>query len=440
MLIKHQERPRIFHGWIVAIVSAITMGILAGGVRFSFPVFYVSILDDFGWSRAKTASIYSLHSIVSGMMAPLAGVLYDRFGPKKVILTGIIIAVLALVGCGFSSSISQFYLSFGVFAALGLTLGGMIPHQAALSNWFNRKRGRAFGMLHAGMGIGQMWPLLAQALISNVGWRMAYRITAAIVAAITLPIVYMFQGRRPKDMGLVPDGIAESPDEARNATAQDRRGLLAVNEKWASTDWTLSRTIRTYRFWALALALFCWFGMGMLLTITHQVAFLVDIGFSAGFAASIASTAGLVNAGACLTGFISDRLGREKAFTLGGVIFILAILMLFLVKDTSSPWMLYLFVVFWGVGTGIGIPAIIAAEADLFQGRHFGAIIGTLTMATSLGGILGPWLGGRIYDVTDSYDYAWVTAMAAIGASCLLLWVASPRKVMRVPGQAPKAL
>jgi len=431
-----RKRPVIFYGWVVAAVSAITVAVVMG-LRFSFAVFYVAILDEFGWSRASAAFIFSLHVAVYGLMAPLAGALSDRFGPRKVIPFGIIVSVLSVAGCSLASSIWHFYLLFGFLAAIGLSVAGIIPHQACLSNWFIRKRAGAFGMLHAGMGVAALWVLSAQSLISSVGWRAAYVIVAATVAVIALPLVCVFQRHRPEDIGLLPDGIAESSDKTQDAVAQERRESLVVDEKWVSTEWTLSRAIRTYRLWALLLALFFWFGIAMQLTMAHEVAFLVDVGFTSTFAALIVSIAGLVNAGTCLAGSISDRLGREKTVTMGCTMFMLAVLMLLLVKDTPFPWILYFFVLFWGMGTGIVIPALMATEADLFQGRHFGAIMGTIATGSALGAILGPWLGGKIYDVTGSYYLAWIIVMAAIGVSCLLTWVASPRRIRLVAGATP---
>jgi MFS family permease len=138
-----------------------------------------------------------------------------------------------------------------------------------------------------------------------------------------------------------------------------------------------------------------------------------------------------------LCGFISDRTGREVAYTIGTVGIVIGVFVLML-ATASQPWLLYLYVIFWGLFLGVAGPAAFTAQAGLFSGRHYGAINGFLIFGYGIGGTIGPWLGGYIFDVSKSYDLSFILVITSTVASCILLWLSAPRKVRLVAGQAPK--
>lgn len=426
-----KPRGKIYYGWVIVAISIIVL--TAGAVtRMSFPLFYVPILNEFGWSRASTAIIVSTAGIIAGISAPIAGTLFDRFGPRKIFPIAAILISIGALGSSQANEIWQFSLFFGVFAAVGLTLVGFTPMVTLASNWFVKWRATAVGLSTTGIQGAILMAPLVQFLISSLGWRNTFLVLGVIVPVIIIPLSQLLRSR-PQDMQLSPDGVTGGQGEGE--TEPNLGDNLIVDKKWASIDWILSKALRTYRFWAI---FFTMFGLSTCINIllTHHVAFLVDIGFTPAFAASLLVIFAVMSITGRFGGFLSDMLGREVTYTIGSIGVILGILMLILAKDTSDAWMLYVYVILFGLFLGISAPTYAASVADMFHGRHFGSILGFADLGFGLGATLGPWLGGYIFDTTGSYMPAFVVAIIATGLACVSLWVASPRKVRQVARRA----
>ncbi|MDO8490747.1 MAG: MFS transporter, partial [Dehalococcoidia bacterium] len=395
-------------------------------------------LKEFGWSRADTALIFSLNILVYGATAPIAGALVDRFGPRKAMPAGALLLTAAAGLSALGNSIWHFLIFYGVLMAIGACIAGWIPHSAMAARWFVKRRGLALSAIAAGFGLSLLMAPVVQYLISTLGWRWAFAVMGSCVFAIVLPLEAIIPRRQPEDMGLQPDGASASNTSAMRAASVSAEALV-VDKKWAATDWTLRKAMKTRRFWLQFMAGFCLWGMAQTLILAHQVAFIVDIGYSTMFGALIFSLYGVFSITGNLLGSISDWIGREMTVTLGVTSAVLGMLMLLLANFIQQPVLLYLYAVLFGLGVGINSPTIVAIAADIFPGRHFGAIYGMISTAFGIGGAISPWLGGRIFDATGSY--AWAFAITAVSASlaCPLMWLASPRKVRLVPGRVKKA-
>ncbi len=433
---KEKKQPLIFYGWIVVAISLITMTI-AYATRYSFSVFYVAILDEFGWTRAETALAFSINMIVYSALSPLAGALIDRFGPRRVFPVAAVICGLGMFGLSQLHSVWQLYLFSGL-CGLGLVLMGHLAHSCFLPHWFSMRLGTALGIAFVGQALSNVSVLPTQYLIENIGWREAYIILTIIVVAVIVPLTALFQRHRASDTGLPLDGITRTERKPETGTTEqsqeDTENLRIVDKKWASTEWTPARAIKTGKFWFFFIGTFM-SGTAFNFITVHTVAFMVDVGYSKMLAASVFSLAGGLCIMSALGGVISDRIGREWSYTLGTIGMVSGIVVLALVRDTSSPWMLYLFAVLFGTCQGIDRPLSVAAQADVFHGKNLGAIMGFASMGYAVGGAIGSWLGGYIFDVTGSYALAFVmTIICLIGAvSCV--WAAAPRKVRVVGGK-----
>ncbi len=424
------SRKKIFYGWYVVAISLIIMT-AAYGVYFSWPVFYVPILNEFRWSRAATALIFSLGSIVYTFASVASGFLFDRFGPRKLFVISAIVIAVGALGCSRSTEIWHFYIFFGFFVASGACSAGFVPNLALVSNWFEKKRATAVGISQMGTRDSFLLTPLIQAAILALGWRSSFMVLAAGTAAIVIALA-MFLRARPQDMGLLPDGdtVADTKENAEQIRDDD----FVIDKEWASTEWTLARAIKKYRFWACFVLLL---GAGFSFTslINHFVALMNDVGFTAMFAASLlliyAITAMLGRCG----GFISDLIGREVTFTISMILMFSSLVILLLTKDASMPWLMYIFVAVFGFGSGLYTPCYAAGAADLFQGKQFGTIIGTANMGYGVGAAIGTWLYGYIFDVTRSYFGAIVITMISVFVMAVSIWVASPGKVRRVAGR-----
>lgn len=420
-------RLPFFYGWIVVAVTFVTMGI-GVNARTSFSLLFSPIIDEFGWHRGVTAGAFSFGFVVSAILSPLMGRLMDRTGPRTVMELGAALMAAGFLLAPFTSDPWHLYLSLGMLVGAGSVCLGYSGQSQFLPNWFVRQRGLAIGIAFAGVGIGSITLLpWAQALIERAGWRSACWALSALIIVVLVPINLLLR-KRPQDLGLEPDG------DQRAAAAAARRSN--VNDPaWAQVEWTLGRAMRTSRFWwlalALASALYVWYAVQI-----HQTKYLVETGFSTSAAAWALGFVSLIGIpGQIWLGHLSDRIGREWIWTISMIGFAICFVALVALQHTPSTPLLYLMVVAQGF-LGYGVTSIIGAVTiEIFEGKHFGSIYGTLNTAGLAGGAAGPWLTGVIHDVTGSYALAFWIAVAICLTSIVAIWLAGPRNVRAVAGQ-----
>jgi MFS family permease len=358
----------------------------------------------------------------------------DRFGPRLVIPFGALVVSAGLALATRASVPWHFYLSLGVLVIGGSVFIAYIGHSLILPQWFVRRRGLATGIAFSGVGVGAivLFPWL-QSLIDASGWRAACWALAGLLLAVVVPLNLALQRGRPADLGLAPDGgprpVAAAPPGGE---------ANVVDRVWAATEWTLALAIRTARFWWLFAAffggLFAWYGVQV-----HQTKYLVETGFSPEVAAWALGLVGLAGiAGQIVIGHLSDRIGREWAWTIAALGFVVCYLCLLALEGRPSLALLYLMVAAQGL-FGYGLATVYGAiPAELFQGKHFGSIFGTLSSASILGAAGGPWLTGALYDRFGSYAPAFWLAIAISLLSIVCVWRAAPRKVRVVAGRVAR--
>jgi len=424
-----EKRSGIFYGWVVLSIAFITL-VLGYAIRNTFSVFYPAIVEEFGWGRGNTALMFSITIIVYGLVAPIAGSLVDRFGPRVILPVGAFMVGSGIALCSTATAQWHFYLFYGVMVATGLSLAGWTPLSATVSNWFDKRRGFAFGVLSAGFGGSLVFASVAQFLISTFGWQTAYLIIGVCSAAIIVPLCGLLMRHRPQDKGFLPDGARSLSHEPQNLDAP--KSSASLNGKWATTPWTLSRAIKTYQFWLLFFIAFCLLGLAEQIAITHQVFFFRDVGYTPMRAASIYSVFGIAFVAGNLCSFFSDRLGRARLFLPGCLLSAVAVSLLFLIHDASRPWLAFTFAVFFGLGIGTAAPVFFATVADLFHGRYFGTIQGAVVLGFSLGGAVAPWLAGFLHDKTGTYFTTFFILLGSLLISTVLMWLIAPQKV--IPG------
>lgn len=423
-----KKQPLIFHGWLI-VLTGIASYSLGYGARYSFSVIFPALLEEFQWPRDITAAMLSIHMLSYGIVAPFAGALVDRIGPRKTMIMGTLLLAIGLALSALGGKPWHFYLSFGIISGSGLCFIGAVPFTTVIKNWFERKRGLAFSCLFFGAGGAFIWYPAIAYLINKVGWRGTFVVEAIVLTGAMLPLIIFFVIYHPREKGLLPDGVLADKEDCQ-APAKDQ--LWIINHDWVSRDWLLFRAAKTGRFWLLCLSTFSLWGIMEHIMVAHHVAFATDAGYSKIFASSVLSLFGIMFAFGSLAGLVSDRIGREWTMTIGTIVGISGIFVLTLIRDDSHPWLLYYYAITLGLGLGITSPTITAATTDIFQGPKVGAIIGFVWLSFSIGGTIGPWLGGWIYEVTNSYLAAFVVAMALFAVSCAAIWLAAPRKVRRV--------
>lgn len=407
----------IFYGWVVLGVAFLTI-VIGYGIRNSFAVFYPTIVQEFGWGRGSTALMFSLSVIVYGLAAPLAGWLIDRFRPGLVLALGGGLMGVGIALCSLASYQWQFYLLFGVIAAIGVSLAGATPLNTIISNWFIKRRGLAFGILSAGFGISLLSAPFAQLLISSLDWHRAYIIIGVLAIAIIVPLSLTLVHRSPREKGLLPDGESKpSPPDP------------GPSKEGANMSLTLVQAMKTSQFWLLFLIAFFSLGLAEQIAIAHQVYFFQDIGYKPMVAANIYSLFGITFFVGTILSLLSDRFGRKAIFIPASLLGAGAVCSLFLAKDTSHPSIPILFALLFGLGMGPIGPLLFATAADLFQGRHFGSILGTIIIGFSLGGAFSPWLAGFIHDITGSYFPSFFIIFGSLVITAVFMWLVSPARL-----------
>jgi MFS family permease len=424
------RRLPFFYGWVVVATAFVTMGI-GVNTRTAFSLLFPPILAEFGWERGVTAGAFSIGFLVATAYVPFLGMAMDRYGPRLVIPVGILITSAGLVLAPFATRPWHLHLTLGALVGGGSIFMTYIGHSLFLPHWFVRRRGLAIGIAFSGVGVGSivLFPWLGR-LIADAGWRSACWALAALLVVVLLPLNATLPRRRPEDMGLAPDGDPATSDVARPGAAAN-----VVDRAWASVDWTLGRAVRTAPFWWLSVgfftALFAWY-----MVQAHQTKYLLDVGFDRERAALALGVVGLTGiVGQIALGWLSDRIGREWAWTLGGLGFALCYALLLLLPAYPSTAILFLMVTAQGV-LGYGLASVFGAiPAEIFQGRHYGTIFGTLNLGANAGAAAGPWIAGVIYDHTGSYVAAFWLAIGASVVSIAAIWLAAPRRVRAVAGR-----
>ncbi len=424
------KKNLIFYGWFIVAAGVIVYAV-GYGSRYSFSVIFPSLLEEFHWPRDKTAAMLSFHILVYGFFAPISGYLSDKIGPRLTMTLGTLLLSLGLALSGIGTVPWHFYLSFGILTGVGLCLIGAVPFTSVMRNWFDKKRGLAFSILFFGAGLAfACYPGIAF-LIQHLGWRYTFLVEAFIVAALVLPLVIIIVRYHPHEKGLMVDGLLE---ESQLSTANPNKATesTVTDTSWAAVDWTLLRAVKTVRFWLLCLSTFSLWGVMEHIMVTHHIAFAVDAGYTKMYASSVLSLFGFMFAFGSLAALVSDRIGREMTFTIGIVFIVSGISVLAFIRDTSHPWMLYYYAVTVGFGLGMTTPTIPASITDIFQGPKVGTVIGFIWFCFAMGGAIGPWLGGRLFEITKSYMIAFLVAITLSIVSCAAIWLAAPRKLRPV--------
>lgn len=425
------SRLPFFYGWLVVGIAFVTMAI-AVTARTAFSLLLPPLLAEFHWDRGLTAGAFSFGFLVSAVAGPLFGRIMDRHGPRVVIGIGIVQLTAGLLLAQFIHHAWQLYATLGVLVSGGASLMTYTAHSQFLPNWFLRRRGLATSIAFSGAGAGSITLLpWMQTIIQRDGWRASCTILGLLVLGIIGPLTLLTRGR-PQEIGLLPDGASHT-DGAHDR----RRASSIVNHAWVAIDWTLLRALRTARFWWIIIgyfgALFAWYAVQV-----HQTKYLIEIGFPPIVAAwSLGAVAVVAIPGQIALGALSDRIGRESVWTVACAGFALCYATLIAMEYAPSYPLLYLMVISQGF-LGYALTSVMGAiVAEIFEGPHYGAIFGVVTIALTGGGAAGPWVAGTIHDATGSYRLAFLLAIGFCLLSAVAIWRAAPRKVRMVPGRIP---
>ena len=392
------------HRFAALAVIALSLAI-AYGVWYSYSVFLVALLAEFGWSRSLLAGAFSVFTLVHGGVNPLIGAACARFRPLRVIAAGGAAMGVTLVLDSFISSPLGLYVSFGVLTAAAVAMGGWVPSLVFVQRNFRERLGLSVGIISSGVGVGMVLVVpLTQALIDAYGWRVAFRVLGVIAVAWIVPSALWL--RR-----VMQSQIRENRGQTPKKQNQEKSGSVPM---------TLAQAMRTLPFW-LMMAMFFFGNVSSQTLHVHQVAYLVDHGVAALAAASVVGVVGFASiVGKTGGGWLSDKVEREVVYVVG-ISLLVASAFALLALSGSSAWPAYGYALLLGLGYSVTAAITPVLVADRFSGPHYGAIVGVGLMGTAAGSALGPWMAGRLYDAQGSYTLPFVISAlcgALAGGAC----------------------
>lgn len=399
--------PAARDNWILLACAFLTYTASAA-VLHAYTVFLVAFFDEFRWSRADTSLAYAVSQLVSGVSAPLVGIMVDRLGPRRMMLIGGALLIVGLVATAQITALWQLVVLYGVVMTVGANCLGMLVFVPLLSRLFERRRGMAISILQSGNGGARGFSApAAQFGIDTIGWRPTLLVAAGLLAALILPMAAAFRrtGRPP---------VPPAPPEPTTGAAAP--SVLVTR------PWTLGEAIRTPHFWLLFLVYLCT-GLGSFFVSLHQLAFAVDQGFDALYAAWVLGLGALLAiVGVIATGTLSDYIGREWAAILSYLVSIVGVVCALFIERPDQHLLLWLHACLFGITWGARGPSVTAKTADLFPGPQLGAILGVITVGSGLGAAIGSWCAGWIFDVSGSYRLAFILSIVSYVIGCVAFW------------------
>jgi MFS family permease len=395
-----------FYGWVIAGSGAVSNFLTAGVAVWSFGIFIEPLRKELGWSTAVIAAGFSIRSFEQGLMAPVTGLMVDRFGPRKMAVAGALILAVGILMFAQTHS-KPMYFAASIVMALGQSVGSFVAYSAVLMRWFRRLRGRAMGVLNAGNGAGYALVLPLSWLISSVGWRETLTISAILLAVVTVPIALLVRDD-PADLGLAPDGAP--------LTAEERLAPAAAS------GMSVAEAVRTPMFYLLALA-GALNGAAILGWIVHQIPHLKAEGLTTSQAATVGVFYALCQiAFRPASGFIGDRIGRHRLFVVAFALQAVG-LVVFALVSSDRIWLLPLYYVTFAFGQAAWVVMQLAVVADYFGPRRVATINGLIGAAQMPTGVLSPIIAGIVFDRTGTYVPVFITfgVFAAVAAVAVAL-------------------
>jgi MFS family permease len=406
---------KIFYGWWVVVAAFFTLFVCTGIGFFSFSVFLKAIEAEEGWSRTSLSTAGAIASLAAGFATPGVGWAVDRFGARAVMLPGVLLMSTCYLLLGQTGTIHQLYALF-LMVGIGMACATILPCQTLVSRWFDKKRGRAMGMLMVANGVGGVvWTTVSARLIQAVGWRNAYEILGVVIAAVALPLIALMIRSSPQSMGLLPDGVEDPLPDAKTPDVEE-------------PGYTTREAFGTVSFWFIFFATFVvvFASSGFVL---HVVAFLSDRGLSHTRAADVWGAAlGLSIAARIFFGFLSER--YQKRFFLFGANLVRmscsVLLVLFALgyvsRTVGSLQVIFLY------GLPMGCIAVVSPLliSETFGVKSFGKLMGLIGIPYTIGMALGQVSGGYLFDTTGNYNAAYSIFAAAFLMGGIAIVLAKP--------------
>lgn len=406
---------RLDYGWVI-VGGVFLVLFMSSGTRFSFGAFYATLINEFGWSHAALAGAASLNMVLAGLARPAIGVVVDRVGSKPVMIAGLAMAAVSMLVLSFASELWQFYV---LFSLMSVGYGAASPSTTVplVTRWFSRRRATAQSVATAGGPTGELLivPVITAVLVF-ADWHTAYRILAAMVAFVVIPIIVAIIREHP-------------PAAAANEASPNRGSHGRLRSDPDAIGMTFSEAIRLPVVWQLAFGFFVC-GFTMTFASTHFMAFADDHGIAPVTASlALGFVGGVSILGTILMGFLGDRTSVKDVLALAYLIRGLAF---FVLWQMAGVDLLFIGSLLLGLSWGATTPLTSTLVADVCGRRHLGTIFGTMFAIMPIGSGLGAFLAGAVFDLTGSYAPA-LLLNGVLGMTAAVIVFAARIRPMPMP-------
>lgn len=402
-----RRQIQVSYAWVIVATAFLTL-MANSGVRFGFGLFFKPLEEAFGWDKTILSLAVSINMLVYGLTQPLAGHLADRYGPKRVILSGLVLAGIGMALLSQTRSVWHLYLLYGVLVAAGASNMAFVPQAALVNRWFVRRRSLGMGLAFAGSSAGQlvMMPSILF-LLTTSGWQTSFLMLGLGLLLVVAPMTLLLVRDRPKTVS----------------------ALAAASAEVAASSLGIGQALRTRTFWLLAGG-YSTCGFSITTIGIHLPSYVDDLGLTQGVAALALSLIGILSfTGSIVAGLLATWFDRKTLLAATYFLRGTSVVMLLL---AANPFFLWLFVLVVGLSWVATVPLTSALVAARFGPASMATIFGVVSMSHQAGDALGVFLGGFLRDLTGSYEAPFMLVAAALFAASVVSYLIEEPK-MRVP-------
>jgi MFS family permease len=416
--VENMQNDKALYGRYI-VGASFLMLFFNSGAQYAFGVMFKPIIREFGWSRSAVSLVFLLNMVIFAVALTVVGRLYDRFGPKWIIIVSTLFISAGFILTSFIHSLGQFFFSYGILAALGLAGTGVPLVSTLVSKWFDKGRGLAISLSLAGSSVGAFVLVRLLSLLAiSYGWRTSYLYLGIVMLLVNILLAIFVIKGDPHHLGM-PLGGAREADEGGGIA----KGVAGLG---------LGQAMATRSFWLFLVTMFVC-GSGDYLATSHFINFATDNGVSPMTAGRMMGWYGLLSfAGILVVGPAADRIGSKVPIVLTFVLRFLLYLFILRYKNVPS---LYTFALLFGFTHLITAPLTPMLIGRLYGFRQIGLLTGVVNTVHFFGGGIFTYVTGLIFDRTGSYQMAFIAAavLAAIAAVCSAFII----QRRHVPGTLP---
>lgn len=406
-------KKKVFYGWYI--VAATIVGVALGYsviAVMAFGTFISPLQEEFGWSRGQISFGLTVIGYTAIIVFPLAGVLVDKIGAKRVLVPSTFLFSLAMASFYFlTPSLWHFYAICVIIPILGAGTAPM-TYSRMIVAWFDRRRGLALGIGLAGVGIGTAFvPLFATAIMEQYSWREAYVGLGILIIVFALPVLALVMRDSPQQQGLLPDGDSQHDESSETG-----------NQKWL-VGFTAKSALTHKSFWLIA-GSFAIVGLTTSTILIHMIPLMIDRGMSRSEAAGTFAYLGIALIfGRLLCGYLMDRYFAPRVvifFMLGPVVGLAWL------ASGATGGAAAICAALVGLAIGAEFDCMGYFTSRYFGPRAFGQIYGYNYSAYKVGAATGPLLMGVAFDLVGRYDeILWGMAVILL-FGCVLVALLKP--------------